>query len=239
MDKAKENSRFTLIELLVVIAVIAILASLLLPALGRAREMGKMTVCKSNLKQVYLAFLDYADASNGYFVPRSGGYGDLNIPWGETLYLFNDRPNYLEARAPYKDKSILLCPSQPECNITNYWNYISYGVLYYGCCTGGGVTAYWPSGHGAPTRFTRISNPSVTMLMADTIYTAKPSLGGCVNTVYPDGVNGWGTFGGRHGGTDNLLSVDGNIKTYGNPAQLNYQLTVLSERRKPPFSYWW
>src|ERR1051326_6214083 len=69
---------FTLIELLVVIAVIAILASLLLPALGRAKTTAYTTACLSNLKQLQLCWHLYAHDNDDVLTPNN--YVDVVSP---------------------------------------------------------------------------------------------------------------------------------------------------------------
>ena len=64
------RSGFTLIELLVVIAIIAVLASIMFPVLTRAREQARVSVCASNMKEIYMALAMYCDSSNG-FLPDS------------------------------------------------------------------------------------------------------------------------------------------------------------------------
>src|SRR3954447_21401658 len=58
------ESAFTLVELLVVIAIIAVLAALLFPAFGRAKESGKGAACISNLRQIGIALQVYAQENN-------------------------------------------------------------------------------------------------------------------------------------------------------------------------------
>lgn len=97
MKIPKLEKGFTLIELLVVIAIIGILAGILLPVLGRARESARRTQCSSNLKQIGMGLIMYANENNEAFPTDSTG-GAM-----ESLILLY--PNYVS------DQRVFNCPS--------------------------------------------------------------------------------------------------------------------------------
>jgi prepilin-type N-terminal cleavage/methylation domain-containing protein/prepilin-type processing-associated H-X9-DG protein len=95
---------FTLIELLVVISLIALLISLLLPALGKAREAGKAAVCLSNMHQFATAMSGYVSDSKGYFPGDHRQLGPVSwITWAPRLR------RYLS-----DSSTVFYCPSSPK-----------------------------------------------------------------------------------------------------------------------------
>lgn len=97
----KHSNQFTIIELLVVISIIAVLVTMLLPALSKAKKSAQSTECKSNLKQYMVCVLNYAQENDDTAPP----YWDGSTAWNNLL----DRTGAM----PHKTQRQLDCPTNP------------------------------------------------------------------------------------------------------------------------------
>lgn len=108
-DVMKQNKAFTLIELLVVISIIALLLSVLVPSLGKAKEAAKTVICKTNIKQWGTCFALYTNEYNDKFTL---GFQD---PPGWISYF-----EWIEKMEPYfETEDLFLCPSAKKYDVTD------------------------------------------------------------------------------------------------------------------------
>lgn len=120
--KTISEKKFTLIELLTCIAVIAIIASLLLPSIGKARNRAKIVQCTQNIKDLTIATHMYADSNNGH-APA--------IWWVEYKFWFDLINPYTGVSNPTSQlNSSWRCPLSPNWKPgiqSRWWANITYG----------------------------------------------------------------------------------------------------------------
>jgi prepilin-type N-terminal cleavage/methylation domain-containing protein/prepilin-type processing-associated H-X9-DG protein len=207
------RSAFTLIELLVVIAIIAILASILFPVFGRARENARRSSCQSNLKQIGLGVAQYVQDY------------DERMPFS-TLDSGPDNGDWMDTIQPYiKSYQVLKCPSDSSGAVPAPNNQAtSYAVN----CAGqadGGVASFKHVLTGSfsfiyntgSVSMSSIITPSTTVAMADANSFQYKDYSDASNPTYLGNRPGpppslGSTYIGRHLETVNVLWCDGHVK---------------------------
>lgn len=205
---------FTLIELLVVIAIIAILASMLLPVLNKAREKARTTVCLNQLKQIASGVSLYSSDFNDSLIPHWTSFAAGRPTLTRVLIGYE-----------YVKPKLFLCPSFPNRDATvterftvpsHYFiptnnagvaqdQYPDYGYNYSYL---GQTNAVWGS---PPMKVTKISNPSSMLMFADVVYagtTLKIGIYYLTSYYYTPG----GVLAARHLNGVNTVFVDGHVQ---------------------------
>jgi len=232
------KKKFTLIELLVVIAIIAILAAMLLPSLGRAREMAKKASCTSNLKQSLLACTLYGENNNSWLVTYDANYQGWwrfsdeilkSLGVGSvTVGKLNNAP-YTEGEGLRpNNRRVTICPTGVYGDMNWYGGY-SYGtpLPWYGEYEDDKCEETIKVGYGARKNgdgvdcdiinLGRIPSTSTFVLLADTAYTEYqsnvtdcPPGTQCI-VFYRNLSNGSHGVCTRHNGVGNLGFADGHV----------------------------
>lgn len=180
------SAGFTLVELLVVVAIISLLAALLFPVFVRAREKARQCACVSNLRQVSLALLQYAQDNDDRCPPFYRP--DANAYWPDSVAPYVEGPGTTARR---RDR-IFVCPSAPFDTAAAAGLPGSLGTSY-------GLSDNWldvvcpddcPDSTGVPHALREAVAPAETVLVAETVFRTDSGLPGYPLALPPiDGGN--------------------------------------------------
>jgi len=204
--KRKKKS-FTLIELLVVIAIIAILAAMLLPGLQAAREKARSIDCMSNLKQIGMSTLIYANDYNGWI-------------FGDFMINPNPPPTYITWHQLLVALGYLPAPTAGEAYATICKNFYPYQFLQYGMGYGMRVRVPWGDGwiSNNPIRLGRSGVSSNFILFGDSVVADhNPPYQSYYIYPSPSEATSYGDYQRvlhlRHVGRANICFADGSVRS--------------------------
>lgn len=212
---SKFYKAFTLVELLVVISIIAMLLSIMMPSLQKARENAKSVVCMSNLRSIGISLIVYTSEHNEMLPPgavcieSNSRNGNGHLYWSDVALEESDETgnNFAAMRPP---KGIINCPSKKYVSVDvrgkHDWGKYGYGwnIDYFG---------YAPSQiyKGWGTKITNVKDPTTIIVGDNADFHPKP-VWAQPATILPAVTELIDYETKRHKSGGNYLGVDGKVE---------------------------